>query len=302
MEQIKSIFVTGENTPLELLHDTCSKLRARKYTFKYHIEGDKAVVLVSHNNPHKLQNGLIFTYPDFQLLATTYRIFYNIPANLKDAKYYSIRDGTTVYLYFFEGEWRMASNKSVNIGNSNFRGYTFWELILECDPQLLEKLDTNKSYYLGFTNSKIHHTSTGNHIWNNNFEETIPIPHLPELPELDLNQEYGTLISFPGIPIRYIKHSKLCTDLKNLKYSKKINRDIVYFGYDYDNYIMLYAWLKSTLSFQKLKKIENRDEEFDDFNSRAEMVCNEMKKKYNKFGELRCLNNIDMFYQVLFKS
>ncbi len=323
MEYIKTLFKNTHSEELkESLQEVCSKLRVRKYTFSYHVEGDQAAVLVTHNNPHKLLNGVIFAYPSFTPIIETYRLFYHVPSILKNAQFYAIRDGTTVYLYFFQGEWRIASAKSVNISSSKIRGFETMALLLECDSKLFSRLDQSKSYSIGFTNTKIHHSTSGNSIWNNDFDTEIEgIPHLPQVDEIcssNSYSEYGTLIVFPGSRNRYIKYSKLFNDLRQLKYCKKINKDIEYNGYDYYKYIKLHAWLKSDVAFQKLRHLENNSPELDQFEKEAQQLLADIRSKKNKtliFYDLegdrlndgriefiRNVNNIDMFYSLLFSE
>ncbi len=317
MQAVKTLFRDTDGT-INKLHSTAAILKYRRFNINYNVLDDKAIVLISSNNPRELLHGWIFEYPSFQPILELPRIVYNAPANLNGASFYALRDGTVVYLYYID-KWYMASSKSVSIGDTSIKGHTFWDLFHECAPGLLSQLDTSKTYSFGFTNTKIHHSMDGNAIWNNNFTEDLGVSPLKQISSVKAGESaYGTMIVFPGSKTRHIKVGQLCSDLKALKYNKKINREVEIGSYDYNKYVCLRAWLLSEKAFMRLKRIEaDRIEEFEEFEKQASELLNRIQTgdhKYdfydtsgsvlnrNRIEFVRNIHNIDIFYGILFKG
>lgn len=293
----------------------CFSLRRSKFHVNYHTKGNASVFLVAHANPQILSHPIIFEYPSFRIIVDIFRVNYSCPANLKDAIFYELRDGTTVYLYYFADEWLLASSRSVNIGYTEVRGHKLWDLFNECAPGLVASLDTTKSYSLGFTNTKIHHSRDGNALWNNNFDSQLEqVPLLKETDKIsDNSDKYGTLIVVPSSKARYIVYGHLMRGLKNLKYDKQITIDVALNNYEYDKYVALRAWLKSDKAFQSLLLLEKPDE-VDKTRAIAEQASKLLEtvmqsKKNSKIfcsehraDLIRSVRNIEPFYEFLFRD
>ena len=296
-----------------------NNLIAKGYTVNYHTNDvstsskKSAVFIVSHRNQRIQNYPVIFTYPQLEVLVNAYRIAYACPANLANAKFYKLRDGTTIYLYYYMGEWKMASGKCVNIGNTLIQGHTFWDLFNECAPGLLDELETTKSYSFGFTNTKIHYSLDGNRFWNNNLDEPIHgIPFLEETNKISNSSDgdlesFGTLIIVPNSKCRYIVYGYLMNKLQLLKYDHKIMKEVQFNGLDYTKYVAIRAWLMSPEHFQTLVSFGD-NAEIAEIGKQADDLLKrilEDKKKSKLFSStlrpelIRNVKNIEAFYECL---
>ena len=328
MISIKSSFYNKDKEILQPV-EAHNNLTAKGYTVNFHLTdknnnavhartlqttGKKsAVFMVSHRNQRIQNYPVIFTYPQLDVLVKAYRIVRACPANLLNAKFYKLRDGTTIYLYYYLGEWKMASGKCVNIGDTLIQGHTFWDLFNECAPGLLDELKTTKSYSFGFTNTKIHYSLDGNRFWNNNSDEPIQgIPFLEETHKVSNSSDgdlesFGTLIIVPNSKCRYIVYGYLMNKLQLLKYDHRIMKEVQFNNYNYTKYTAIRAWLMSPEHLQTLISFSDKPE-IAEIGKQADDLLNEIledKKKSKLFSSalrpelIRNVKNIEAFYECL---
>lgn len=150
-------------------------------------EGDGEVrITFSSNRTKKRQdtalnrviNGLVIAHPSGKVCcATNMGMFLGEDDSFIDKyndikKIYFMDDGTTAYLYYYDGRWCMASNRSYDISNvARLSPLTFREALDETLQNYadfsFEKLNKNYVYAIGFHHKAIHPFSgeKENHAW-----------------------------------------------------------------------------------------------------------------------------------------
>jgi hypothetical protein len=90
---------------------------------------------------------------------TQFKMSY-IQSKIKECSTICVRDGTTVTLYYYNGEWRISTHRGIDVGNikwSNNRTYTdILSEVLKVYEFKYDALDVGKCYTIGFKHNDYH--------------------------------------------------------------------------------------------------------------------------------------------------
>jgi hypothetical protein len=302
MVAVRKLF---ENITISTLKKRVAELKLENFWINYHIRDEKAVILIKHQNRGVLSEDLIFEFPSMQRKAVIFDVRYKMPHNRNNLTYYTIRDGTVVYLYHFNDEWYMASNKNVNIGDSKVRSHKIRDLFDEAAGlTIYEKLNKDEFYSFGFTNTKIHHSFDGNHFWFNDVSSPLegiePLEAAPLTAVTDSYAEnfYGT-IAIDQWGVRYVQNSIMFSELRFLKYTKTVNKIIKNNNYDYRFYIAIRAITLSEDLYMKLKYFDSDPEYYEKFETN---FADTMKLIGDKKMDLSVYSNLPGYSALLEKD
>lgn len=84
-----------------------------------------------------------------------------------DTKIYRIQDGTTINMYYdtYENDWIIATRRSFDMRNTEWRGLTYSQAFYEVAPGIKETLDKTKCYTLGFRHPVYHPFKPSLEMW-----------------------------------------------------------------------------------------------------------------------------------------
>lgn len=148
--------------------------------------------------------------------------------NARDYKVYEAEDGTTITLYWLDGEWRLSTKNGYDVGNLEWRGSKYIDVLTESlantKPDFdWNRLNKNVSYTIGFCHPDHHPFRDCKRVWfiqSYNLEKNTPggNPGLPgqkevfcdDYDELVYNAEasYKRFIKTGEINFGYILRAK----------------------------------------------------------------------------------------------